>query len=388
MGTIGRLGLLLAFLSRTTAGGAAPVRGGGGASPGRAGSDVRGTGGGGPAAAGTEWVPFPDSRLHLHGLPSFPETAPDLWRLPRSSVGRLPAAVDSQTRFPAGGRIRFRSGTTTLRLRVKADHVSSLENMSPIGVRGIDAYVDGVYWGSAVITVEGEQDLLLFSDAQRELRSITLYLPAFQRLRIVALGLDRGSQVSPPEPFSRPPPIVYYGSSIAQGACASRPGMSYEAILSRRLDIDFVNLGFSGSGKAESEVVELVAGTEACCYVLDLGKSYGEQPVSAYARMLEQLRAKRPGVPIVCVTPIFSTRELYDSSYRELSEHVRGVVEQAVKQRTESGDRDVHLVHGLGLLGPDDTDAFQEGVHPNDLGFLHIAQRLEPTLRRVLSMGR
>ena len=386
MSTIGRFGLVLAFLSRTTAGGATPARGAPAGPPDRTGTDVR-SGGDRAAPVDVEWIPFPDPRLRVHGLPWFGETAPDLWRLPRSSIGRLPAAVDNLMRFPTGARIRFRTDTRTLRLRVKAEHVSSLRNMSPIGVRGIDAYVDGVYWGPAVVTDEGEQDLVLFRDAQRELRSIALYLPAFQRLRIVAIGLARGSAPAPPEPFSRPLPVVYYGSSIAQGACAGRPGMSYEAILSRRLDIDFVNLGFSGSGKAESEVVELVASAEACCYVLDLGKSFGQQPASVYLRMLERLRAERPDVPIVCVTPIFSTRELYDRGYRDLSAHVRGVIGQAVKQRTEAGDEGVHLVDGLHLLGPDDTDAFQEGVHPNDLGFLRIAQRLEPTLRRVLSAG-
>lgn len=374
MRTIGQLGLVLSFLCRPGASDAAPVPAG------REAARLVG----GPI----EWLPFPEEHLHVHGLPWFDGAEPRLWRFPRSSIDHLPAAVNNLMRFPAGGRLRFRSDTTTLWLKVSADHVSSMRHMSPIGVGGIDAYLDETYWGSAAIAQEGEQELLVFRGGERKQRSITLYLPPFQRLEILALALDRGSQVLPPEPFSRPLPIVYYGSSIAQGACASRPGMSYEAILSRRLGVDFVNLGFSGSGKAEPEVVDLVAAVGACCYVLDLGKSFGSQPAAVYVRMLETLRAARPSVPIVCVTPIFSTKELYDCSYQELSVHVRTVVTQAVRLRADAGDTCVHLVDGLQLLGSGDTDAFQEGVHPTDLGFFRIAERLEPTLRRVLATGR
>jgi hypothetical protein len=256
--------------------------------------------------------------------------------------------------------------------------------MSPTGVRGFDAYVDGRYWASATLGEEKEQVLTLLGALPGQMRDVVIYLSPFQRVESLSVGLDRAARLEPPAAYAEPLPVVFYGSSIAQGACAGRPAMSYEAILARSLNVDFVNFGFSGSGKGEPEVVALVAGVPACCYVFDLGKSYGMQPPEVYARMLEDVREVRPGVPFICITPIFSTRESYSTEYADLSRHVREATAEAVKQRIASGDGAIYLVDGLELLGPDDADGFQEGVHPNDLGFWRIAERLEPILQKAL----
>ena len=278
----------------------------------------------------------------------------------------------------------MRSNTTALKLRVSLNAANSMRHMSPTGVRGFDAYVDGQYWASATLGEETDQVLAFFDAVPAQMRDITIYLPLFQRVESLSIGLDPSARIEEPVAYSAPLPIVFYGSSIAQGACAGRPAMSYEAIVARALNVDFVNFGFSGSGKGEPEVVALVAGVPACCYVFDLGKSYGTQPAEVYVRMLEDVRKARPGVPLVCVTPIFSTRESYNTAYADLSRHVRKVTADALNQRIAAGDDALFLVDGLELLGPDDADGFQEGVHPNDLGFSRIAERLEPILRKAL----
>lgn len=330
------------------------------------------------------WIPLNDHRLTKSGLPWIESNAPHLWRLPAKEAEGLPDAVRGLMRFPAGGRLRFASDTSQLRLRVSAPNVRSMSNMSPIGCRGFDAYVDGVYWCSNVVGEKGEQELTFFAGAKRAMREIAIYLPLFQEVQVLTVGVANGARLVPTSPFALGEPIVYYGSSIAQGASASRPGMTYEAILGRRLNVDFVDLGFSGAGKAEPEVVELVASLDACCFVFDLGKSFRKQPEEVYGAMLDKVRAAHPEVPMICLTPIYSTREAFDDGYRELSEHVRKVTRSAATKRIEAGDRRLHLVEGLELLGPGDSDAFQEGVHPTDLGFTRIADRLEPLLRKVL----
>ena len=179
-------------------------------------------------------------------------------------------------------------------------------------------------------------------------------------------------------------PLVFYGSSVAQGAGACRPGMTYEAILARSLNMDFVDLGFGGNGRAEPEMVDLVNEVEACGYVFDLGKSYGTQTGDAYAAMLEAVRASHPEVPVICVTPIFSTREFFDSGYLDLSLHTRQVMRDAAVERRKAGDAKTFLVEGTDLLGPEDADGFHEGVHPTDLGFRLMAERLAPVVRRAV----
>lgn len=340
----------------------------------------------GGSGSTVQWIAVSDSRLQICGLPWFEENEPLLWRLPKSSVEELPSAVARLMRFSAGARIRFASNTSSLRVRLDASRVHSFGNMSPIGSRGLDAYVDGTYWGSATVTGEGEQELTFFQASPAKPKEICIYLPSYQEVTVLSIGVDAGAEVGAPAPFAGRLPIVFYGSSIAQGASASRPGMSYEAILARRLNLDYVNLGFSGSGKAEPEVVDLVRRVDACCYVFDLGKSYRMQPADVYGRMLRRVRTAHPEVPLVSITPIFSTREFFDGSYTELSRHVRGVVTSATRQLIDAGDRHLHLVDGLELLGPADADAYQEGVHPTDLGFTRIADRLEPLLRRLLQV--
>jgi len=331
-----------------------------------------------------KWINFPDDSLALSGLPWFQQNAPRLWRFPVDGADKLPDRVRKLMRYPDGGRIRFASNTSELKLRVTAPHVQSMGNMSPFGCRGFDAYVAGTYWCSATVGSTGVQELTFFQGASRELKQITIYLPTFQDVTVLAIGLAGDANIGPPTPYAIDRPVVFYGSSIAQGASACRPGMTYEAILARRLDLDFVNLGFSGAGRAEPEVVDLIAQIDACCFVFDLGKSYRMQPEQVYGAMLDTIRAAHPSTPMICLTPIFSTREFYDASYTELSRYTRDVMRRAATKRMEAGDKALYLVEGLDLLGQSDADAFHEGVHPTDLGFMQIADRLEPMLRSAL----
>jgi len=328
-----------------------------------------------------EWISFPNDKLKVRGLPWFSENSPDLWRLPGSAMERMPERVAQLARFPGGGRICLRSNTSQLHIRIE---IPEGGGGSFLGQAGLDAYVDGVYWTSVCASQAGQMELTFFEGAKPETRDIAIYLPLRQELRVIALGIDRGGSVEAPQDCTQASPVVIYGSSVAQGAGAARPGMPYGAMLARWLGLDFVNLGFGGAGKAEPEVVELVASLDACCFVLDLGKSYGWQPKEVFATMLEDIRTQHPDVPLVSVTPIFSTREFSSSEYVDLSEHTRGVMRQAAQERIDGGDKQVHIVEGLDLLGPDDADAFYEGVHPNDLGQQRMAERLRPLLEKVV----
>ena len=324
------------------------------------------------------WIPIGHTAVAVRGLPWHAENGPDLWRLPRQAIERVPEGVRRQARFPAGGRICLCCDTSQLVLRA----VSRSEAVGQC----VDLYVDGAFWRSLAIGEAEEASATCFRGCCREQRDITLYLPYRQEVQVVALGMDRDATFGAPSPFRHDRPMVLYGSSIAQGVGASRPGMAYAAILARSLNLDFVNLGFGGAGKAEPEVVEYVSAIDACCLLLDLGKSYGRQPAAPFAAMLDRYRAAHADVPIVCITPVFSTRELYDPEYVELSRHVREVMRRAVEQRVRGGDANLAVIEGLDLLGRDDSDAFsRDGVHPSDLGHARIAERL---MRAVPSWAR
>ena len=179
-------------------------------------------------------------------------------------------------------------------------------------------------------------DLVLFDKPGRKQGDITIYLPNNQAVRVLAVGIDPDAGLKPPPAFALPAPIVCYGSSVLQGTGAAHPATTYPAALARRLNLDFGNLGFGGAGKAEPEVIQLVAALEACCYILDLGKSSGNQPIEPYARMLDAIRAVHPNVPILCVTPIYSTKESNEPEYHERSEKLRTLMRQAATDRQKT----------------------------------------------------
>ena len=325
-----------------------------------------------------KWHSPYEAPIEISGLPWAGENAPDLWRLPRAEMDRVPERVGLLARYAAGAAIRFATDSGEVRLRATA--------VSEATGQGVDVYVDSGFWHTVSVTDPSETEICCFDSCDSRRRELTLYLPRMQEVRITAIGIGREAKLYAPRDLSRPAPIVLYGSSIAQGAGAARAAMGYGAQLGRLMDLEVVNLGFGGAGKAEREVVELVSRIDACCVVLDLGKSYGLQAVDAYARMLDRLRAASPTVSLVCITPVFSTRELHDSEYVALSEHTRDVMRRAATARRRDGDAGVVLVEGLELLGQRDSDGYSgDGVHPNDLGYARIAERLQSVVAGALA---
>jgi lysophospholipase L1-like esterase len=334
------------------------------------------------------WISIPAERaangIQVHGLPWFADNIADFGRLPLSAQANIPAAVWNRSREPSGGRIRFRSNTLSLSVRLQADSkLAQRSTMSDQGSRGLDVYVDGAYWKSVIVNSTEVHERVAFTGVDRRERDITIYLPIGQPIKSIAIGVDSAAIVGASPPFAQSKPIVFYGSSVAQGSGVSRSGMTYEAILARKLNMDFVNLGFGGAGKAEPAVVELVASVDACCFVFDLGRSYGDQDKTAYRNMLTTVRAKRPQTPLVCVLPIYNPIEHHDQSWKARSEHTRAAFRQAYEE-LKSSDGNLYLVGQYDLIKPTEGDSSNEGVHPTDFGYFLMAERLSEVLRPLL----
>ena len=164
--------------------------------------------------------------------------------------------------------------------------------------------------------------------------------------------------------------------------------MSYQAILGRLLNIDFVNLGFSGNGMGEPEMAAAVADIPASCYVLDFAQNNRtlESVAKVYGPFLDTVRAKHPDTPIVAITPIYAAREAYaDPSTSEI-EKMRGHIRQVVSRRIAAGDMHLQLIEGTDLLGPSQGDGLVDGTHPNDLGFQWMADGLAARFRKLLNL--
>jgi lysophospholipase L1-like esterase len=327
------------------------------------------------------WLPFPGPHLELRGLPWYQENAPELWRLPRSAQARIPLGAWRRAVASDGARIRLSSTTSRLAIRVQ----TTPNQAKPCF---IDAYVDGQPAGAAKVLGAQPAEFLLFEAKGSARKAITIYLPNNHEIRVLAVGVDPDADLSPPPAFARPDPVVCYGSSVMQGTGSAHPAHTYPAAMARRLNLDFVNLGFGGAGKAEPAVVELVSQIKASCFIFDLGKSYGNQDKEPYARMLATIRAAHPRVPLICVTPIYSTNEPKDPAYLEKSIRLRNLMREAAQERRQAGDPLTFVVEGLDLFGPADQKHFRDPQHPNDDGNELMAQRLAPIVERVLQTGK
>jgi len=330
-------------------------------------------------------IPFPDPRLSVCGLPWFQEDSPVLRRLPARVKDRVRPAVWDLAQSPSGGRIRFRTDSATIGLVAENPAFSNMHHMASVGENGFDLYVGTQYIASAWPDQAGKIRAEWGTGGSRQMQDITIYLPLYKPVTIREIWLDAGARLEPATPFAQAKPVVYYGSSITQGGCASNPGGSCQAILGRRLNADFVNLGFSGNGLGEPELAEIIAGTDAACVVLDFwANPSAEQYAAALPGFVETIRKQQPQVPILVVGPFYFPAEATSASVAKGQAAKRQTAQDLVRQRTENGDRRILYVDGLKMLSPDQAEGLVDGVHCNSLGFYFNAQGLEPFLRQAL----
>lgn len=346
------------------------------------------------ASAQLRWLAPTNRLLEINGLPWFQENGGSLSRLPLRLKTTFRKEVWSLAQCPSGGRIRFRTDSSRLAIRLEYGSPPNMANMHAFGQTGVDLYVDGNYLVGAVADQEAkggkiyEPILFDFSSLPRQEREITLYLPLYKPVKVLGIGVDEGAKITAAKSFAVAKPVVFYGTSITQGGCASRAGMSYQGILGRQLNLDFVNLGFSGNGLGEPEVARAVAEIDASCYVLDFGANHKtfEAMKAVYAPFLDYIRKEHPATPIVVMTLLHTSREnRIPSLGREWPERRRFIAD-LVQARIQAGDKKLYLVDGATLLGPTPDEAFVDGGHPNDLGFYWMAQGLTPTLKKALKL--
>ncbi len=333
------------------------------------------------------WIDFPDERFAVNGFGWWDEVKPVLCRLPGRMEENVAPHLWKLAHDPSGGRIRFATDTSALAVRVEFSGEPCLHNMSRVGNFGIDLWIDGEYW-RPLFPKAGEtaMEATLFAGKVAKFREVCIYTPIHAPLSFEAIGLSDGAAIQPPAPFATDKPIVYYGTSITQGECACRPSMTHPAILARKLNVDFVNLGWSGAGRGEPELADAVAELDAACYVMDYCQNHAtrEALAAVYALFLQIIRDRRPDTPIVCITPIFSTGAVWDTPDIHIAR--REVITAAVAERLRMGDGNITLVEGHDLLGPQDRDKLRDATHPNTCGLAQMAERLAPVVGRLVGL--
>ena len=324
------------------------------------------------------------------------------WVDTKSFYDRLPARAEEMVREPvwnlshdsAGMCVRFVTDATTIHARwALRDDGLAMNHMAATGVSGLDLYFRGTdgKWKWLAIGRPTEypvNSVQLVTGIPESEREYILYLPLYNGVTSVEIGIPEGTSISkaPPYPGGRKP-ILFYGTSITQGGCASRTGMVHTAILGRWLNYPVINLGFSGNGRMEPEMAELIAETDPSVFVLDcLPNMNGEMIKERLESFVRTLRKSRPQTPILFVEDRNYSSALLKMSNKKTNQNNRSELRRAYYRLKQSGMKNLYYLPGNKLLD-DDADNYGtvDGSHPTDLGFLRQAKAFKPMLESILS---
>jgi hypothetical protein len=308
-------------------------------------------------------------------------------RLPAEADGKVTPAVWGLSRDSAGQMFRFRSDATTIYAHYKVTKASlSMPHMPATGVSGLDLYArdkDGKWrWVQVVRPTAQEMKVRIAEGLDAGEREYAVYLPLYNGVEFLSIGVPAGKKFAGLKPRAKP--IVFYGTSITHGACASRPGMVHTAILGRRFDTPVVNLGFSGNGRMDQAVGDFLTRIDASIYVIDCLPNMGPKDVTEKcAPLVKQLRAARPDTPIILVEDRRNTDTWLVAARRKFHDDNHAALKAAYEQLLKDGVKGLSYVPGDHLYG-DDNDGATDGSHASDLGFYRQADIFEPYIKAAL----
>lgn len=311
-------------------------------------------------------------------------------RLPDSLQNKVRKELTDLGQNSAGMALRFRTNSTCIKARWSVRNNFGMAHMTAVGVKGLDLYgwVEGEWRFAGSAFPKGKQsESTLVKNMTPEPREFMLYLPLYDGATQIEIGIDSLSTLELPQMDlpRRGRPLVFYGTSILQGGCANRPGMAHTNILSRKLQRECINLGFSGNARLDMEIAQVMAATDASLYVLDfLPNVTLEQMREKVGAFYSLLRDTHPDVPILFVeNPPFPHAAFNQEVAREIAEE-NAWLRNYVKQLRQAGDKRVSLFTSEEMIGPD-GEATVDGCHFTDLGFARYAEQLLPVLKKLLA---
>jgi len=309
----------------------------------------------------------------------WPEEAEQFARLPQRAEPLVSNTVWKLSSHTAGMALNFKTDSEVI--KAKWSGGGAMVHMPATGVSGLDFYrrtINGEWKFIGVgkpKTDSTEANLIAdmieveFEDSDKE-KEYLIFLPLYQSVTEFEIGIDEGASFEVVE--HKENPIVFYGTSIVQGGCASRTGMCHTGILRRWLDHEVINLGFSGSAKMEIEMADLISEIDAEAYVLDCLPNMTMELVETNLKpFLQRLSEKRPDTPIVLVEhPL------------QFADDRNAYLEETFDWLAEFHDAKISYIYREAFEGVENGTV--DGIHMTDLGFLRMAQSMEAPLRSIL----
>lgn len=336
-----------------------------------------------------QWYAVGDDNIEGKG---FSDTKHPFDRLPARAEKLVRKKVWDLSRQSAGLAVRFETDSSQIHAKweLLSDRLN-MPHMPTTSVSGIDLYAKDKsgrwgWVGAAKQIKVGNNSLALVKDLDTSnCRTYIMYLPLYNGLTSLEIGVDEKASFRFLKSCNKKP-IVYYGTSIVQGGCASRPGMCHTSILGRRLNQPVINLGFSGHGRMDLEIAELMAEIDASIYILDCLPNLNIPQVSERTEpFIKILQKKQKNTPILLVECPNYPRDFCRPKFKEHTTLQCAELREVYENMKKAGIENLYYLKGDNLFGQD-GEGTVDGTHPTDLGFVRFADALEPVLKRIMEL--
>ena len=325
---------------------------------------------------------YKDEPIKIYGLANFDKDK-RLTRLPDEVIKKVPTLEHYGRRCP-GARMRFRTDAKQITVKLEFKTLSVDVGMSLYHCQSVfvqaGSTTDARFLGLINPKNYDDKRIAKTFELSGEMQDITVWLPRNEQIEDVFVEFPDEANVCAPTEYKYSKPILYYGSSITEGGCCCNIFNAYNAIISRNLDVDYYNLGFSGSAKGELPIADFINTLDISIFVYDYDHN---APNVAHLKATHQpffnrVRQAKPDLPVVMLT---RPKAEYNEDEKQRREIVKATYEAAVA----SGDKNVYFIDGEGFYGDSDRElCSMDTIHPNDLGFYRMAQKIQPLIADIL----
>ena len=321
-------------------------------------------------------------------------------RLPKAVAEATSPGVAHLSKNTAGVRVRFTTDSPYIAVHVEEEFEEPFSHMTVVGKCGVSIFADGAFvktvmpsyrqivggdpkvGGTGEVSFDGMVSPYGKGGAPY---LVEIFFPLYSTVKRFFVGLKKDALLEAPKPYTHTVPVLFYGSSITQGGCACKSGDDYINRLSRMLDTDYVNLGFSGNAKAEAPMVEYLSEQNPSVFVMDYDHNAptAEHLKKTHYALYDAFRKKHPETPIIMMLmPTiagYETRPWYAARRAEIF--------ASYERALASGDKNVYLIDCYGTFG----EAIRgecgtvDDCHPDSLGFLRMAEAVYPLLNKLLN---
>lgn len=321
-----------------------------------------------------------DAPFEVYGVKKPVKDGEKYIRLPKDVASMVSENILLMHAHTSGGKIEFDTNSPEIAIFVKYGEVLEFSHFSIHGSRGFDLYADNNYVGPYIPPFDNKS---FYSHAlntnSNKNKQIKIVMPTYAEVSSIMIGVTKGSKIyAPTHKYINEKPVVFYGSSITHGACASKPSNAYGEIISRNYNINYINLGFSGSAKGEKEMADYIASLSMSAFIYDYDHNAPsvEHLNATHKPMFDIIRKAHKDIPIIMVSrPAYIMNE-------EVKQRI-DVIYDTYKSAKANGDDNVYFINGYEMMKKCSSDGFID-CHPNDLGFKVMAEKIGEELYNAI----